>query len=105
MNLLNACGRVRAAPMARASDVVGDFILTIRPEDRVQIRPIAAIYWGQAVALSLDYPTPPSVQDFYDMRQTRWERQQRVRQIPVIQEGQVIDMVVTSWHTLSSRFR
>ena len=91
-------GSLFAAPTADVNEVVRDFVMHVRPLSIVQINPIQAIQWQDVTYLEIDPPPTPRVESPLDLREGRWERLQRIRQVPIVQDGELIDVALFPWH-------
>ena len=89
-------GHIYAAPGADVTEVLDEFVLRVRPESLIDIRPIQAIQWQHVASLAIDPPVQPpvTVQNTYDRRETCWEKLQKIRMVPVIIHGEVIETLL-----------
>ena len=91
-------GALRAFPESGVTDIVTDFISQVKPADLVQVEPMYAQRWWQVERIVLPPQTPCHVHKPIDMRATRWELYQEVRQVPVMAAGKVLYTLVLPWH-------
>ena len=91
-------GHIYAAPGADVTEVLDEFVLRVRPLSMVEINPIQAIQWRHVTFLAIDLPPQPRTRHTYDMRMNGWERLQRIRLVPVILNGELIDTLIFPWH-------
>ena len=91
------CGRIFASPTADVTEVMDEFVMAIRPLAIVQINPIQAIEWRHVEHIEIDPPPTPPCETPIDLREGRWERLERVRMVPVISQGEVIDYALFPW--------
>ena len=60
--------------------------------------PIQAIYWRDLTSLELMSRSYINAMEFLDLRQSRWELFQRVREVPMMSRGVIEDTVVVPHH-------
>ena len=92
-------GTIFAAPTADVTEVIDEFVMNIRPLSFVQINPLQAIEWRHVTYLEIDPPPTPRCDDMpLDLREGRWERLQKIRMVPMIKDGDVLDIALFPWH-------
>ena len=91
-------GTLRAFPTALATDVVMDFISQTKPRDFVQVIPLSAVRWSEVEKIVL--PPQPRVTAYQplDMRSSRWELYQCIREMPLMAGGRVVHTLIVPWH-------
>ena len=98
-------GTLQAYPTALASDVVLDFINQVKPGDLVQVLPMHAVLWREVERILM--PPQPRVSAFrpLDMRSSRWELYQNIREVPVLVAGTMIHTLILPWHLSLAQVR
>ena len=95
---LGAVGAVQAYPYTKAVDVVEKMISKVKPIDLVQVIPMSAYLWKDVEKIVFPPPTKVIAHDPVDLRLSRWELYQRVRQVPVMSHGVVQRTLILPWH-------
>ena len=95
---LGAVGVVQAYPYTKAVDVVEKVIKKVKPIDLVQVLPMSAYLWKDVEKIVLPPQTKVIAHDPVDLRLSRWELYQRVRQVPVMSYGVVQKTLILPWH-------
>ena len=91
-------GVVHAAPTATVSDVLDDLWDKVMPLSPFLVNPISAVLWHDVEFLEIDLPVAAQVPTFVDLRGDRWERLQKIRHVPVLEDGIVVNTVLLPWH-------
>ena len=91
-------GTLQAFPTADVTDVVMDFIAQVKPNDLVQIEPLAAMKWREVERIVLPPQQRVHVFEPVDMRVTRWELYQDTRHVPVMRSGKQVHTILLPWH-------
>ena len=76
-----------------------DFIISqTKPSDLVQVIPLAAVTWHEVEKVV--FPPQPRVTAHMplDMRTSRWELYQCIREVPVMAGGRVVRTMIFPWH-------
>ena len=89
---------MQAYPYAKAVDVVEEVIKKVKPIDLVQVLPMSAYLWKDVEKIMLPPQTKVLAHDPVDLRLSRWELYQRVRQVPVMSYGVVQKTLILPWH-------
>ena len=95
---LGAVGAAQAYPFARAADVVEDIIKEVRPTDLVQVIPLAAYHWRDVEKIIIPAQSKVEAYSPVDLRISRWELYQEIRQVPIMFYGKVIRTILLPWH-------
>ena len=91
-------GYIWAHPLANAGEVVQNFADELHIECLIDFSPMHAVHWRDMISLEMMGRWVVLVQDYLDIRQTRWELYQATREIPLMSGGLVDDTVVVPMH-------
>ena len=90
-------GKVFASPHARVIEVLDDLVDKLRPFDVIEVVPNYAVDWSHVVQLEVRLPPPSECHDARDLRKGRWEKLQKIRHVPLLEEGIVIKVFLFPW--------
>ena len=88
---LGAVGAVQAYPY---TNVVEEVIKQVKPSDLVQVLPLSAFFWK----IVLPPQTKVDAYEPVDLRSSRWELYQHIRQVPVMTMGIVQKTLILPCH-------
>ena len=91
--------------MARATEVVEYLISIVKPTDLVQVIPLAAFHWRDVEKIIIPEQTKVEGHDLVDLRSSRWELYQHVRQVPIMAHGKLLRSIVLPWHVTMENAR
>ena len=98
-------GTLRAFPTADVTEVTMDFISQVKPYDLVQILPLYAVTWDQVDRVVLPPQQKINAYKPVDLRATRWELYQEMRQVPAMAWGRILHALLLPWHLTMDRAR
>ena len=90
-------GKMYAAPKATVSNILDDLLEKYKPLSPVEVYPMHAIHWDDVEYIKVELPPPSRVLSFKDLRVGRWEALQKIRHVPVLEDGLVVTHALFPW--------